>query len=113
MYIFEAIVSVANVSTQHLLFRRDTTPWFDVSALIQGATQVNNTSEGAVTIKCLCNEYPDILKYELKVLHVQLVMTNRQLITFIGDVGSLEESGKVPKVQMAKGELKQVSRLHI
>ena len=67
--IFEATFIVVDVSTQYPLFGRD---WmalveFNVSALIQEATQVHNTVE-TVSAEQLCNEYSEIFKDKLGVL---------------------------------------------
>ena len=68
--VFEASFIVVDVSTQYPLFGRD---WmsqlgFDVSALIQKATQVHNTSEVVVTAERLCNDYSEVFKDELGIL---------------------------------------------
>ena len=68
--VFEAAFIVVEVSTKYPLFGRD---WmsqlgFDVSALIQEATQIHNTSEVVITAEHLCNEYSEVFTDELGVL---------------------------------------------
>ena len=68
--VIEASFVVVDVSTQYPLFGRD---WmsllgFDVSALIQEATQVLSTSVGGSTADHLCSKYADVFKEDLGVL---------------------------------------------
>ena len=42
---------------------------FDVSALIQKATQIHNTSEVVVTAERLCDNYSEVFRDELGILH--------------------------------------------
>ena len=66
---FEANFLVVDVSTQYPLFGRDwmTLIGFNVSSLIQEATQVHNTTE-VLTAESLCEEYSEIFKDELGIL---------------------------------------------
>ena len=73
--VFEAAFIVVEVSTQYPLFGRD---WisqlgFDVSPLIQEATQIHNTSEVVVTAERLCSEYSEVFTDELGVLPVNVI----------------------------------------
>ena len=65
----EASFLVVDVSTQYPLFGRDWMSFlgFDVSALIEEATQVLSTSVGGNTADHLCSKY-DVFKEDLGVL---------------------------------------------
>ena len=69
-HVIKASFLVVDVSTQCPLFGRDwmSLLWFDVSALIQEATQVLNTSVGDSTADHLCSKYADVFKEDLGVL---------------------------------------------
>ena len=68
--VIKASFVVVDVSTQYPLFGRDWMPLlgFDVSTLIQEATQVLSTSVGGSTAEHLCSKYADIFKEDLGVL---------------------------------------------
>ena len=68
--VIETSFVVVDVSTQCPLFGRDwmSLLWFDVSALIQEATQILSTSVGDSTADHLCSKYADVFKEDLGVL---------------------------------------------
>jgi len=69
-YVFEAVFIVVDMPTQYPLFGRD---WmscigFDVTSLLQEATQVHCSSEGTMSVEAILSKYSNIFKDELGIL---------------------------------------------